>query len=201
MQMAERAAALQARICAEAELVEDEKEARQAAREAVEDIAVLSLCMSRLERSVRRLVALEQECSGLRDPRSMQASRRRSAETARTLRASVAGGVRERLPGADKETLKSLLSDLFRDYDDYDDYEGGDIAPLVERVSQRLSRYSWGRPMPGDPDDDIGARIDAELDRIAAYRREHEQGARDADPDADPGSDLDDQDFNGHDPP
>jgi len=129
MQMAERAAALQARICAGAEMVEDEKEARQAAREAVEDIAVLSLCMSRLERSVRRLVALEQECSGLRDPRSMQASRRRSAETARTLRASVAGGVRERLPGADKETLKSLLSDLFRDYDDYDDYEGATSRP------------------------------------------------------------------------
>jgi len=53
--------------------------------------------------------------------------------------------------------------------------------------------------MPGDPDDDIGARIDAELDRIAAYRREHEQGARDADPD--PGSDPNSHDFNGHDPP
>jgi hypothetical protein len=147
---------------------------------------------------VRRLVALEQEASGLRDPRSMQASRRRSAETARTLRQSVGGQVRQRLPGADKETLKSLLSDLFRDYDDYDDYDRGYIAPLVERVSQRLSRHSWGGKMPGAPDDAVGARINAELDRIAAYRREHEQRASKADPGAglDPGPRQ-----NGHDPP
>jgi len=197
MQMAERAALLQMRICAEAEMVEDETEARQAAREAVEDTAVLSLCMNRLERSVRRLVALEQEASGLRDPRSMQASKRRSAETARTLRASVAGGVRQRLPGADKESWKSLLSDLFRDYDDYDDYDRGDIAPLVERVAKRLGRLSSPGPHRyGDGDDPVGARINAELDRIAAYRREEEQRRRGADPDPHPGPRQ-----NGHDPP
>ena len=185
MEMAERVASMQAELCA------------KPSPEAVELCSTLTLSMTRITRSVRQLVALEQEAAGLRDPKSMAAWRNRNRETARTLRASIARKVKQRLPGTDRESLKSLLSDLFRDYDDYDDYSDGRIAPLVERVTERLSRQGWPHP-DRVPEKELDRLIQEEMDRIESFRQVHGRYANwDDDPEFMRGGPVP----NGHDPP
>jgi hypothetical protein len=160
MEMAERVASMQAELCA------------NPSPEAVEHCATLTLSMTRITRSVRQLVALEQEAAGLRDPKSMAAWQSRNRQTARTLRTAVAREVKQRVPGTNKESLKSLLADLFRDYDDYDDYSDGRIAPLVERVTERLSRQHSPDPeRPGEKE--LDRLIQEEVNRLIAFRQEH----------------------------
>ncbi|HLG89373.1 MAG TPA: hypothetical protein VKZ79_19515 [Alphaproteobacteria bacterium] len=185
MEMAERVATMQAELCA------------KPSPEAVELCATLTLSMTRITRSVRQLVALEQEAAGLRDPKSMAAWRSRNRETARTLRAAVGREVKRRLPGTDRESLKSLLCDLFRDYDDYDDYSDGRIAPLVERVTERLSRQRGGMTDEMLLDQgELDRLLQEELDRLAKFQQEHGRMPTEADADF-----MDDPGSGGHDPP
>ena len=159
-------------------------------REAVECCGVLSLAFSRVARSVRQVVALEEEAMGLREMRKTR--ERRNADTALSLRRRVGGLVRERVPGIDKDYLEGLLGDLFRDYDDYDDLPTGDIAPILATIRRQLDqdrsceREAWpALPKSDNPfsmtfeeleqdDAEFQRRITEELDKIAANKAAYE---------------------------
>ena len=169
MGMAEEIAGLSSKVAAEG------------THEAVESCGVLSLAFSRVSRSVRQVVALEEEAMGLRAMRKARA--RRNADTAEALRLRVGGAVRERVPGIDKAYLEGLLSDLFRDYDDYADVSTGDIGPVLARIRAQLGQdresEAWPAPPTDDPyalerDEDLDRRIMDERDRIAAAKAEQE---------------------------
>ena len=164
-------------------------------KEAIEGVATLTLAFTRVSRSVRQLVALEQEVAGLRDPHERKRRERRNADSAKALRLMVGGLVKERIPGANPDYLKGLLSDSFRADDDYDDYERGDMGPIVERICQRFridnDPAKWpsvGPAMTADEGDELDKRIMAELDLIA------ERGSP-------PEHLLRNSGANGHDPP
>ena len=165
MGMARRVAQMQAELCA------------TPSPEAVKDCATLTLCMTRITRSVRQLVALEQEAAGLRDPQSMAAWRKRNTDSARALRAAVAAGVGERLPGRDKQRLKGLMADLFRDYDDYDDYQRGDVGPLVHLIAERLADH-----LDLPPEIALDKAFYEEVDRVIDFRNAHGRLPTTADP-------------------
>ena len=176
MGMAEEVASLNSRVVAEE------------TAEAVEACGVLSLAFSRVSRSVRQIVALEEEAMGLRETRKMK--ERRNADTAGSLRLRVGGAVRQRLPGIDREYLEGLLSDLFRDYDDYDDYETGDIGPILARVRAQLSQDRESEAWPAPPnyddvnlmmerDEELDQRIADEIARLAAADAEYEAQTQD----------------------
>jgi len=169
MGMAEEVAGLNTRVVSEE------------TAEAVEACGVLSLAFSRVSRSVRQIVALEEEAMGLREMR--KARERRNADTAEALRLRLGGLVRERVPGIDKGYLDGLLSDLFRDYDDYDDYEAGDIGPVLARIRTQLSQdreaEAWPAPAAEDPystldDEEFERRIMEQLDEVARRKAEYE---------------------------
>ena len=171
MEMAERIGALSAELAGEK------------TEEALEGCERLALAFTRVSRAVRQVVALEQEAMGLRDAEERKKRARRNADTAEALRLRVGGLMRERVPGIDRDYLKGLVSDLFRDYDDYDDYAGDDIAPVLARICDRFGidhdPAKWPDTAPALPTGpmtlersqaigrDLNVRIKAELDRIA----------------------------------
>ena len=167
MEMAERIGAMQARL------------AEEPSEEALEGCATLTLAFTRVCRGIRQLVALEQEAAGLRDPHQARMRARRNADTARTLRLTIGGEVRQRRSDIDRETLKGMLGDLFRDYDDYDDYERGDIGPILERICKRLGVDPDPARWPGmsgafsaEEEAALDARLMAEMDRIHEQQKE-----------------------------
>ena len=144
----------------------------------------VALGFSRVARGVRQIVAIEDE---LRNKGELKKERtKRNARTAEALRLRLGGIVRNRLPQIDREYLKGLLADLFSDYDDYDDIDlADDVRPMIARISARLGvDYDpgiWPEAAKGirigdelldyhERDEELDARIMAELDRIAAAK-------------------------------
>jgi hypothetical protein len=190
MEMAERIGALSAELAGEK------------TEEALKGCEGLALAFTRVSRAVRQVVALEQEAMGLRDAEERKLRARRNADTAEALRLRVGGLMRERVPNIDRDYLKGLVSDLFRDYDDYDDYEGDDIAPILARICDRFGidhdPAKWPDTAPALPagpmtleraqaiERSLDSRIKAELDRIAERRAAYKAAQIEG---------------NGHDPP
>ena len=148
--------------------------------------AMLTLAFTRISRSVQQLVGLEQEVAGLRDPRERRLRERRNADTAKALRLIVGGLAKERIPDANPDYLKGLVTDAFRDDDDYEDYERGDMGPVVARICQRFhvdhDPAKWpaavgsgaGPALTSYAGDDLDKRITAEMDLIAARQKDFE---------------------------
>ena len=142
--------------------------ARAQAIEDVAGIGEVGLTFSRVARSLRQIVALEQELTGKREDRKRYGRRDpeadRKAAIDRGVKSAIRNAARIQDPGIGRDGLRETVENLFDDYDDYDDLDygrcsvGEAIAGICRDLGIETDPFVWdddGYPLS---DDDCAAR-------------------------------------------
>jgi len=103
-----------------------------------------------ISRSIRQIMALEQEIIGLRAKRVHVLNEEWMRQKAKTVRSSVERSIRKAKPQLDPPSRERLLGDLFRDYRKFAD---GNIREMIEDICKTLGITAdlslWDEPKPG----------------------------------------------------
>ena len=111
-----------------------------------EDAAVgeVGLTFSRVSRSIRQIIALEQELTGAKEDQKRYArnrlDRERKDAISRGVKRAIRNAERIRDPKVDRDRLREGVENLFDDYDDYDDldYRHCSVGEAISRICREL---------------------------------------------------------------